>query len=48
MPVRKTKEDFIKQAELLHYGKYDYSKVNYVNSRTKITIVCKKHGDFTK
>jgi len=25
---------------------YDLSKVNHVNSKTKINLVCKKHGDF--
>lgn len=25
---------------------YDYSKVNYINNRTKINIICKKHGEF--
>ena len=31
------------------YGdKYDYSKVNYINSTTKVCIVCPKHGEFWK
>jgi hypothetical protein len=25
---------------------YDYSKVNYNNSNSKVTIICKKHGEF--
>ncbi|MDF5202574.1 hypothetical protein P3666_21085 [Vibrio parahaemolyticus] len=25
---------------------YDYSKVQYVNKRTKITVTCTHHGDF--
>jgi hypothetical protein len=29
------------------YGdKYDYSKINYQGSEKKITLICKKHGDF--
>lgn len=28
-------------------GRYDYSQVNYVNSRTKITIICPTHGEFS-
>jgi G:T-mismatch repair DNA endonuclease (very short patch repair protein) len=39
---------FIKQANIIHNFKYDYSKVNYINTRTKIIIVCKIHGDFTQ
>ena len=31
-----TKEDFIKDAQLVHGNKYDYSKVEYVNIDTKI------------
>lgn len=26
---------------------YDYSKLEYVNSNTKVTITCRKHGDFS-
>ena len=25
---------------------YDYSKTVYVNARTKVTIICPKHGEF--
>ena len=42
-------EEFIKRAEKL-YGKkaYDYSKIEYVNARQPITIICPKHGEFKK
>lgn len=31
-----------------HYGeKYDYSKVQYVNGNSIITVICPKHGEFT-
>jgi hypothetical protein len=39
-------DTFIKKAKLVHGNKYDYSKVNYVDNRTKVTIICSKHGDF--
>jgi len=29
-------------------SEYDYSEVKYVDSETKITIICKKHGEFTQ
>ena len=35
-------EDFRK----VHKDKYDYSKINYINSRTKIKIICPIHGIF--
>lgn len=39
-------EEFIKKAQEVHGDKYDYSKVEYVNSRTKVCILCPKHGEF--
>jgi len=39
-------EEFINKAKLKHNDKYDYSKVEYINARTKITIICKEHGNF--
>ena len=39
---------FISKAIQIHGEKYDYSKVNYVNAKTKVTIICKIHGDFTQ
>lgn len=46
MPKRKTKEEFIKDAREKHEGKYDYSKVDYVNAKTKVCIICPGHGEF--
>lgn len=37
---------FITKAIKIHNDKYDYSKVNYINAKTKIIITCKSHGDF--
>lgn len=39
-------ENFIKRAKELHGDKYDYSKVNYVDTHTKVCIICPKHGEF--
>ena len=41
-----TTEEFIAKAKAVHGDKYDYSKVEYVDSTTKVCIGCKKHGDF--
>ena len=46
MGKRKTTEEFIEQAKAVHGNKYDYSKVEYKGSHTKIIIVCSKHGEF--
>lgn len=37
---------FIKKARDVHGDKYDYSKVEYVNNKTKVCIVCPEHGEF--
>lgn len=39
-------DDFIRKANQIHGDKYDYSKVDYVNSCTKVCIVCHEHGEF--
>jgi predicted nucleic acid-binding Zn-ribbon protein len=39
-------EIFIKECIKMHGVKYDYSMVNYVNTRTKIKIICPEHGLF--
>ena len=41
-----TTEDFILKARKVHGDKYDYSKVDYVNTKTKVCIICPKHGEF--
>ena len=43
-----TKETFIEKARKVHGDKYDYSKVEYVNNSTLITITCPIHGDFVQ
>ena len=43
---RKSKEDFINKANKVHNSKYDYSKVDYKNTNTKVTIICSEHGEF--
>lgn len=43
---RTTHDDFIKKANQIHNNKYDYSLVNYKNSKTKVKIICPEHGEF--
>lgn len=40
-----TNENFIKKAKEIHGDKYDYSKTNYINNKTKIIIICPIHGE---
>lgn len=46
MVKRLTTEEFIIKAMKVHGDYYDYSNVNYINIRTKVKIICKKHGEF--
>jgi hypothetical protein len=39
-------EDFILRSNKIHNFEYDYSLVDYVNNKTKVKIICKKHGIF--
>ena len=43
---KKTTELFIQESRKIHGGKYDYSKVEYVNNHTKVSIICPEHGEF--
>jgi hypothetical protein len=38
--------NFLEKSNKIHNEFYNYDKVNYINARTKIIIVCPKHGDF--
>ena len=42
----KSTEQFIKEAKIVHGNKYNYSKTNYINAKTKVCIICPKHGEF--
>ena len=41
-----TNEEWIEQARKVHGNKYDYSKVEYINNKTKVCIICPEHGEF--
>jgi len=41
-----TTEEFIRKAKAMHGDRYDYSKVEYINSKDKVTIICPEHGEF--
>lgn len=44
--IRKSNNEFIKQAKSIHGDKYDYCKVDYKNNKTKVILICPKHGVF--
>lgn len=41
-----TNAEFKKKANTRHSNRYDYTKTNYVNKRTKVVIICPDHGEF--
>ena len=43
---QKSLSNFLEKSKEKHGSRYDYSKSTYVDSKTKITITCKLHGDF--
>lgn len=43
---RMTKNEFLLKAREIHGWKYDYSKVDYINTETKVCIICPEHGEF--
>jgi hypothetical protein len=46
--TKKDNEDFIDSAIETHGDRYDYSKVNYLNAKTPVEIICKVHGPFSQ
>lgn len=37
---------FCEKAKSVHGDRYDYSKVEYINNKTKVVITCTEHGEF--
>ena len=44
--MTKKKPRDTERAQSVHSNVYDYSLVNYTNSKTHITIICAVHGEF--
>lgn len=45
---KRTTADFIVAAKQVHGETYDYSMVDYVQSHSKVTIICPTHGEFNQ
>lgn len=43
-----TTKEFIERAKNVHGDRYIYTECVYVNSKTHVNIICKKHGGFKK
>lgn len=45
---RKGLVDFVHQSNIVHSNKYQYQRVDYKNSHTKVVICCPIHGEFSQ
>lgn len=43
---RSSVDDFITKSRRVHGERYDYINVEYVNTKTKVEILCERHGPF--
>jgi len=41
-------KSFSDKAKMTHGDKYNYSSVNYINTATKVKIICSSHGEFSQ
>ena len=41
-----TINEFLDRAKAAHGDRYDYSQVRFLNTSTKVKIICPKHGPF--
>ena len=41
-----TTDNFISKVKAVHGDRYDYSSTEYINTETKVKIICKTHGVF--
>ena len=46
MNEKLTLDIFIERSNVFYGNKYDYSKSNYINSKSKICVICPIHGEF--
>lgn len=44
--IKFTLSEFIEKSNKIHNNCYEYSKAIYINNKTKIEIICNKHGSF--
>lgn len=44
--IKYSTKDFIIKAQKIHGNKYNYSKVDYINAKSGVRIICPEHGEF--
>ncbi|MHA2279931.1 MAG: hypothetical protein ACXAC5_03520 [Promethearchaeota archaeon] len=46
MTLKLTIDGFVQKSQKIHASKFDYSKVVYTNTKTRVCITCPMHGEF--
>lgn len=46
MPAKMDNNVFIDKCNITHKNYFDYSKCEYIHSKSKVIIICPKHGEF--
>lgn len=46
MTKRKTTEEFKNEIRSMHGDRYGLDLVEYINNKTKVKLICRKHGVF--
>ena len=41
----KNNDKFLDEIKKIHGDKFDYSKINYINTKTDVILICKKHNN---
>ncbi|RTL04742.1 hypothetical protein EKK58_09830 [Candidatus Dependentiae bacterium] len=48
MAISLGNEQFIEKSKQVHGDRYDYSLVDYKTAHTKVTLLCRLHGEFSQ
>lgn len=43
---RLTTDEFVARARKVHKARFDYHETSYIDAKTKVIVICKKHGPF--
>ena len=47
MPANFSRDEFLQRLGSIYGDKYDFSKIEYKNAKTKVSVTCMKHGDIS-
>ena len=47
MPTKLSNDDFVQRCKSVDGGRYLYDNTTYINATTRVSVICKTHGEFT-